>query len=147
MGLLMLIKVNTFITFNPHVEEKKSYSICFTLPIWTFLIEVIFSIVSLVLEILDCCYNEKINNDGFIWGWGFLSGMALGLFIGEIFWHKLKLPFFQKYFPNEYKEYDEKVVHSRHDIDFDIEASTVENFIWPLSSLGFLIGIIIDVVP
>ncbi len=64
----------------------------------------------------------------------------IGIFIGEIYYKKIKIPFYKKYYPDEFEEYH---VHTIKHRDHYLEEIFINTYIYGFMGLGVYIGYIL----
>lgn len=144
IGLFALILRKLFITIVPYKDEKQNFIRCLWVPFWISTAELIFAIASFILIICDCVVAEGMNDNSQIWVPCMLAGMVIGMVVGFLYWKRVKRPFFEENFPRQYKDYKKvvKTMWVKNRVRYHEEATT-GNFIWPLFSIGSLIGIML----
>ncbi|MDD6240713.1 MAG: hypothetical protein PUA93_03915 [Eubacteriales bacterium] len=140
-GAVLLIRIKSFVTYEPTYDHKKQFDYCFGVPGWVSIGEFLCAIATAILVFVDCCFDGKFNNNHETVSLVLiLSGMVLGGIIGGLYWSKVKKPFFMKYFPEEYKASIKRGFFAHTYTD---ESLTALNFVLPLISLGLAISILV----
>jgi len=142
IGLVLLIRIRSFITYEPTQDPKAQFKHCFDVPGVTNVIEIFLALGNFIMIFCDCVTDGKFNtNHENITFTLIISGIVFGLILGLIYWYQVKRPFFMKYFPEKFEAYkkENRSIHST----YIYEANALFNFIFPLYSLGSFIAILV----
>lgn len=143
IGIVFLVNIRSFVSYDPDRDHKKQFNRCVNAPLIASLVEFLLFFASLIMVFVECAMDGRLNNTDSIWAPCLGLGLALGFLIGVLYWKKVKEPFLIKSFPEEYKAYQNENKNNRWGRNYYYEEGFVGQFIWVLSSLGLLLGILL----